>query len=53
MLPRAFTATALWRQTGRTIRVWREPHLNGATEITLPTKHITPDNVTLLGCPMP
>lgn len=41
------------RVDGREYEAWRQSYLNGATEITLPTKYITPDNITPLGCPMP
>lgn len=41
------------RVDGREYEAWRWLYLHGATEITLPTKYITPDNITPLGCPMP
>ena len=41
------------RVDGREYEAWRQSYLNGAAEITLPTKYITPDNITPLGCPMP
>lgn len=41
------------RADGAAYEAWRQSYLSGATEIALPTKHITPDNITPLGCPMP
>lgn len=41
------------RADGAAYEAWRQSYLSGASEITLSTKHITPDNITPLGCPMP